>query len=215
VRVIDETAPDSIPVAAALLAAGNVAILPTDTLYGFSGIVPHSAAAIKALKGRGDSKPFIRLIAEACDIARYSDTEIPPELAKFWPGALTIVVGLRKNSADTETTVASDGTTETTDTTAAFRVPGSPWIRALISALGTPLYSTSVNRSGESPFPDAAAIEAAFADAVPLLVKAAHPLPGTPSTVVEVTASGEIRVIRAGAVPVTPRDRNAGSRRAS
>jgi L-threonylcarbamoyladenylate synthase len=168
--------------AARLLASGGVAILPTDTLYGFSGLVPTSDRAIRAIKGRGETKPFIRLLASPADISLHTDAVLPPELLKHWPGPLTIVVPLKA-----------------TGTTAAFRVPADPWLRSLIARLGAPIYSTSVNRAGSPPFTDPEAMAAEFAKEVPLMVRAPRPLLGPPSTLVALTSTG-YTVLRKGAL---------------
>ena len=93
---------------------GDVVIIPTDTVYGFSGIVCKDFATdvkIKNIKGRDENKPFIQLIASPKDISNYTDDIIPQKLFDCWPGALTIIVN-DKNG----------GTT-------AFRCPGDQWQR--------------------------------------------------------------------------------------
>ncbi|MBQ3686272.1 MAG: translation factor Sua5, partial [Treponema sp.] len=60
----------SLEKAAELLASGNIVILPTDSVYGFSGIVDLKGAEkkdcgslIRRIKGRDEGKPFIELIS--------------------------------------------------------------------------------------------------------------------------------------------------------
>ena len=100
---------------------GDVVIIPTDTVYGFSGIVCKDFATdvkIKNIKGRDENKPFIQLIASPKDISNYTDDIIPQKLFDCWPGALTIIVN-DKNG----------GTT-------AFRCPGDQWLREIIEKEG-------------------------------------------------------------------------------
>ena len=62
---------------------GDVVIIPTDTVYGFSGIVSQNFATdvkIKNIKGRDENKPFIQLIASPKDISNYTDDIIPQKL---------------------------------------------------------------------------------------------------------------------------------------
>ena len=102
----------SIEKTVATLKAGGIVIIPTDTVYGFSGIVDLAQPAgstggtqsfktdskIRAIKGRAESKPLIQLIAKPEDIRLYTDDEIPVELLSKWPGALTIIVHIKENS---------------------------------------------------------------------------------------------------------------------
>ena len=69
---IQKKAPDSMDVVAAELRRGNIAVIPTDTIYGFSGLIGKTAEAIARIKGRSEDKPFIALIAEPADIYRYT-----------------------------------------------------------------------------------------------------------------------------------------------
>jgi L-threonylcarbamoyladenylate synthase len=158
-----------------------VIILPTDTLYGFSGIIPDTDSAIRVIKGRGETKPFIQLLASADDLSFYTDTAIPAELRGHWPGPLTIIVPVRAGG------------------TAGFRVPADPWLRSLITKLGAPIYSTSVNRTGSPPLTNPDAMAAEFAGEVPLVVRAPRPLAGPPSTLVALTPTG-YTVLRKGAL---------------
>lgn len=116
---------------AALLADKKIAILPTDTVYGLSGVIGETEQKIRDIKGRGDEKPFIILISKPEDVFSFTSTKIPDQLFSLWPGPLTIIVP-EKNS----------------DKTIAVRCPGDEWLRKLIHACGSPIYSTSVNRSG-------------------------------------------------------------------
>lgn len=97
---------ESASVCAASMLEGNVAILPTDTVYGLSAIASDpftqndtGAISIRLIKGRSESKPFIVLIEKSQDIQQYTDEVIPPALLSLWPGALTIVVRAKNISA--------------------------------------------------------------------------------------------------------------------
>ena len=53
------------------LKRGEVVVLPTDTVYGFSALVSDdfdTAEKIRKIKGREETKPFIQLIAKPEDI---------------------------------------------------------------------------------------------------------------------------------------------------
>ena len=62
---------------------GKVVIIPTDTVYGFSGIVDShfcTDSKIKTIKGRDENKPFIQLIATPDEIYKYTKDSIPQKL---------------------------------------------------------------------------------------------------------------------------------------
>ena len=101
----------SVLVTAEALKNQKIVIIPTDTVYGFSGIVGGSCGSsgscvtdvcgvcdargtdseIRRIKGREAYKPFIQLIAAPEDIKLITDDPIPEELFSLWPGALTII----------------------------------------------------------------------------------------------------------------------------
>ena len=184
--------------AAAVLSSGGVAILPTDTVYGFSGAVDLRGAdpfqtdrKIREIKGRGEEKPFIHLIARPEDISFYIDCRLPPALLRHWPGALTVIVPVRGDSP------LSGGLP-----TVAFRCPGDAWLRDVVSRTGRPVYSTSVNRSGQPVLQRVDDICAAFAHAVDLVVTDGDSGSALPSTVVRLEADGGFSVVRQGSVHV-------------
>lgn len=87
---------------------GGVVLIPTDTVYGLSAIARNpftqsdsGAQAIRSIKGRAETKPFITLIADPSDISRFTRDIIPQNLLALWPGALTIVVDAITPRVDT------------------------------------------------------------------------------------------------------------------
>lgn len=146
----------------------KVVILPTDTVYGFSGIVGKTAGKIREIKGRSDEKPFIVLIDSPGHLKEISDDEIPESLLKFWPGPLTVIV---KDKKDKSKTVA-------------VRCPGDKWLREVISKTGEAIYSTSVNRSGKPVILKADEILSEFENEVSLVVLDGDSGKSLPSTIV-------------------------------
>lgn len=162
----------------------RVVIIPTDTVYGFSGIVPETDSLIRKIKGRAETKPFIQLIAAPEDLLKYTDQEVPASLLEKWPGALTIIV--RNKSGMTQETTA-------------YRCPGDAWLRRIIAAAGSPVYSTSVNRSGCPILDEIDSIEAEFGSETAVIVDDGAKKDALPSTLVSV-ADGKITVLRQGTV---------------
>ena len=187
-EVIVKGDPSSITRTAEVLKSGGVVIIPTDTVYGFSGLaVPELVEGtatddrIRTIKGRSETKPMIQLIASPQDLTKYTNDTLPQSLLQKWPGALTIIVNDKRG-----------GTT-------AFRCPGDEWLRKIIAACGAPVYSTSVNRSGEPVLDSEAAIIKEFGSEVDLIVTDGDKKGAKPSTIVSIT-DGEIKVLRQGDV---------------
>lgn len=185
---------ESLQIAVNYLRRGKVVVLPTDTIYGFSGIVDgrhysfHTYEKICSIKNRDEGKNFIQLISKPEDIKKYTRDVIPDYLLEKWPGSLSIIVH----------TFAEDGNFETT----AFRCPGDEWLRKVIAQCGAPIYSTSVNRSGQPVLDNIHQIKAEFGKDVELIVDDGDKKNGVPSTIVAIDEKGEVKVLRQGAVEI-------------
>ncbi len=185
---------ESVSIAVSYLRRGKVIIIPTDTVYGFSGIVDgrhysfHTNQEICRIKGRSEEKQLIQLIAEPSDVKKYTRDLIPDELFSKWPGPLTIIVH----------TFAKDGNFETT----AFRCPDDPWLREVIRQCGAPVYSTSVNKSGENNLETVQEIKSVFGKDVALIIDDGNRSGGIPSTIVKIDEEGKAEVLRQGSVKI-------------
>lgn len=179
---IQKKNPDSVTLTASALRQNQIVIIPTDTIYGFSGRIGTTADRIAHIKGRREDKPFIALIAEPSDIYRYTDYEVPDYLLQLWPAPLTLIVPVKGEG------------------TQAFRCPADAWLRNVIAATGDAVYSTSVNRAGQAPLTAIDAICTEFEETVALVVDDG-PLTGLPSTIIDLS-SPTPRLLRQGAVTV-------------
>ena len=177
---------------------GSVAILPTDTVYGFSGIVDLTTATahyetdkkIRSIKGREENKPLIQLIAHPEDIKLYTDAEIPATLLEKWPGPLTIIVPIKNPSPYAQPENYK---------TVAFRCPGDAWLREVIAETGAPIFSTSVNRSGSPVLDTIEEIKKEFGQEADLIIDDGDKKGGIPSTLVSIL-DGTVKVLRQGSV---------------
>ena len=200
--ILKKSDPSSIEETAAVLRKGGIVIIPTDTVYGFSGIVDLKAAGtnfetdtkIRAIKGRAESKPLIQLIAKPEDIRLYTDDEIPAELLSKWPGALTIIVHIKENSPLAATAIPQTRTV-------AFRCPGDSWLREIIARCEAPIFSTSVNRSGQPVLDTTAAITQEFSSEADLIIDDGDKKGALPSTLVTIE-NGQVRVLRQGSITI-------------
>ena len=189
--ILNKSDKNSVSECVQALKNGKIVIIPTDTVYGFSGIVmPGSSldgdSKIKMIKGRAETKPFIQLIAKPEDIKNHTDDKIPQNLLSFWPGPLTIIVNNKNYEKDGLKTVA-------------FRCPGDEWLRKIIEEAGAPVYSTSVNRSGNPVLETEDDIKAEFEKDVDLIVLDGDKKGSLPSTIVSVS-DGNVKILREGAV---------------
>ncbi len=162
-----------------LLKNNCVGIIPTDTVYGLSGIVEATEQKLKDIKGRDETKPFIQLLAKPDDIKQFTDDKIPDNLLKLWPGALTIIVN-----------------NKITGNTTAFRCPGDFWLRKILQKCKAPLYSTSVNRSGKAFMKTVSEMYTEFKNEIDFIIDNGE-MDAKPSTIVDLS-SGKVKIIRQG-----------------
>ena len=179
--------------AAFVLRKGGIALLPAEGVYGFhaSSASASAVARIQTLKGSAGRAGFIGLVARPEDAARWARLDAASErlVREHWPGALTLVL-------DALPEVPS--VLRSAEDTIALRCPGSSFLRAVVRALDAgPLLSTSANATGMAPAATPDDAPPGVAD----LVVDGGALPGTPSTLVRVSAAG-IEVLRAGAIAI-------------
>ena len=139
------------------LDAGEVVAVPTDTVYGLAARLdrPGAIAAIFALKRRPESVALPVLVAHPEELGPLGVVLGPLGerlAARFWPGALTLVVVAPEALASR--VHARSGTL-------GVRVPADPTVRALLERTG-PLAVTSANEHGEPPCTSAEDVGAVF-----------------------------------------------------
>ena len=182
--------------AVSALLRGELAILPTETVYGLACDAgnPRAVAAVFAAKGRPQFNPLIAHVTglESALAIAGLDSRAQRLAEAFWPGPLTLVAPV------TDTAAVCDLARAGLDTVA-VRAPDHPIAQALLQRLGRPIAAPSANRSGRpSPttFADAVEETGAFAaaalDGGPCRV-------GLESTVLGL-ADGELVLLRPGAV---------------
>ncbi len=165
------------------LQAHKIVIMPCDTIYGIVGIVPHSDQRIREVKGRSETKPFIQLVTLEMAL-KISKTYLPERVLAFWPGPLTLIVESKENLS------------------LAIRVPKDPLLLSIIEELGAPIYSSSVNISGEATLLDFPRMIERFKKDIPLYVKG-HNNQGTIASTILDVRTYPYTVIRQGALDVS------------
>ena len=200
--VLKKSDPSSIDTTADILSRGGIVIIPTDTVYGFSGLVDlksgkkafETDSKIRTIKGREESKPLIQLLAHPEDIRLYTDDEIPQTLLSKWPGALTIIVHIKDDSPLAENVIPNTRTV-------AFRCPGDEWLRKIIEKCQSPIFSTSVNLSGQPVLDSKDMIAQKFEKEVDLIIDDGDKKNALPSTLV-MLENGSIKVLRQGSLKI-------------
>lgn len=178
--------------AVALLQAGQVVGIPTETVYGLAACLdqPQAVEAIFALKGRPRLNPLIVHVAserEARALALdWSDQAI--RLSALWPGPLTLLVPARCECVPSQVRAGLP--------TVGLRVPAHPLCRALLERTG-PLVAPSANLSGRPSSSTAAHVEEDFGLDFPVL-DGGPCQAGLESTIV--MTAGVPRVARLGAL---------------
>lgn len=174
--------------------AGDLVVLPTDTLYGIAAdaFSPNAVARLLAAKRRGRDMPVPVLVGSWNTLDGLVDhvTMATDALRKaFWPGGLTIVV---RHAASLAWDLGD------ADGTVAIRMPLHPVAIELLQRTG-PLAVSSANVSGHPPAVDAADAFRQLGDDVDTYLDGGPSAAPVPSTIVDCTVDPP-RLLRAGAV---------------
>jgi L-threonylcarbamoyladenylate synthase len=189
--------PQTVERAAALLRAGGLVAMPTETVYGLAANAAdgEAVARIFEAKGRPRFNPLIVHVADWAEAERLAEFgEEARRLAEaFWPGPLTLVLPRRADAGLSD--LVSAGLPAV-----ALRMPRHEAARALIRAAGVPVAAPSANPSGRVSPTTAAHVAADLGDRVDMILDGGPAIEGLESTVVALTG-GRGSLLRAGAVP--------------
>jgi L-threonylcarbamoyladenylate synthase len=183
--------------AAEVLRQGRVVVYPTDTAYGFAvhGLLPATIEKIFRLKGRRQNNPIHLVVRDLAAVETI--TEMSPcqraVLAHWLPGQLTFV--LTRKPIVPESLVAGGSTI-------GIRIPRHPVTQELSRRLDFPYTATSANVSGQPAVYSIAALREQFPEnaEIALILNYGDLATGAISTVIDIVAWPEYRIVREGAV---------------
>jgi L-threonylcarbamoyladenylate synthase len=185
--------------AVALLRAGEVVALPTETVYGLAAdaLSGEAVAKIFEAKERPKFDPLIVHLPDREWLERV--VQVEPDIRElmqrladsFWPGPLTIVL----HRAEIVPALVAAGLT-----TVAVRMSAHSIFRQIVAAFGQPLAAPSANRFGRISPTSAADVVEDLSGRIPLIVDGGLTRHGIESTVIALRA-GRIEILRPG--PVT------------
>jgi len=182
-----------------VMAGGGIGLFPTDTVYGL-GTHPDSVEGVHRLywiKGRSPDRPAAVLFFDL-ELALAAIPEVGPKtheaLTRLLPGPVTILL---PNPA-TRFPLACGAE----PSRLGLRVPRLDDKLAKLAAVKVPILQSSANPSGESDPRSLEEVDERIRRAVDVQLDAGV-LPGTPSTVIDLSAyeeGGSFDVLREGAV---------------
>jgi L-threonylcarbamoyladenylate synthase len=183
---------------AAVLSSGGIAVLPTDTLYGLHCRAFHPTAVekIRILKRIHEGKGFILLASDLRmveGLVSHMSGEARKLLARIWPAPLTVIL---PSTRKIPMNLAPRGRV-------AIRVPGYNEFRSLITLVGEPLVSTSVNITGQPQLTRIEEIKKAF-PGIDAYISRRGRKSTIASTIVDFTVHPP-RLIRSGRYPWPPK----------
>lgn len=169
-------------------------VFPTDTVYGIACLADSekAVAALFAAKGR-DFRSALPVMVAAPDLVAQVAQSLPDLdrlAARFWPGALTIILP-KQPWLSSLVTAGGD--------TVGVRIPDHPLTIAILQQLAKPLAVSSANRSGQPPALDAAEALAQLDGHVSLILDGGVAPGGQASTVLDLTTDPPM-IRRAGPV---------------
>ena len=182
--------------ATASLRNGDLAVIPTDTVYGLAAdaFSPPAVTSLLAAKGRDRQMPppvLVGTVRAATALVEDLSASAKDLIDEFWPGGLTLVMRANRNLiwdlGDTKGTVA-------------VRMPLHELTLELLKQTG-PLAVSSANRSGAPPATTAADAEAQLGEAVAVYLDDGPCSGDVPSTIVDLTGAVP-KLLRRGVISI-------------
>jgi L-threonylcarbamoyladenylate synthase len=187
---------NSIKEAADLIRAGEVVVLPTETVYGLGANALNDDAVAKIFKAK--NRPAHNpLIVHVLDIEKAAKLVDVDERAKkiasiFWPGPLTLILPAKKENGVSQ--LVSAGLE-----TLAVRSPSHKIMRDIMAQADVPIAAPSANASGEPSATTPKHAAESLGDTVEFILGTGPCDVGLESTVLDLSGEEPV-ILRAGAI---------------
>ena len=193
-QLLSTTEPD-LNTAAAIIRAGGLVAIPTETVYGLgaNGLDPEAVKKIFLAKGRPQDNPLILHIHDAEQLRDFC-REIPDAARRlaeaFWPGPLTMILPAA-DCVPRTTTAGLD--------TVGVRCPDNDATREIIRLAGVPIAAPSANTSGKPSTTTAAHVLHDMDGKIDAIVDGGPCRVGVESSIVDLTGPVP-RLLRPGGI---------------
>ncbi|MDK2979912.1 MAG: L-threonylcarbamoyladenylate synthase [Chloroflexota bacterium] len=192
-RIISQSDPQAAEAALAIIRAGGVVAVPTDTVYGIACAVdnPNAIRQLYRIKERDALKAIPVLVGEQAQLDRLTSefSAAARKLAeRYWPGALTLIVAKHAGLPEELTLYPTVG----------LRMPNYEWLLDLMRVCG-PLATTSANMSGAPSPATAQEVLEQLEGRVELIIDGGRCEGGIPSTVVDCSQM-PVKILREGGI---------------
>lgn len=187
------------------IAAGELVVFPTETVYGLgaNALDPVALRKIFTAKRRPATNPLI-VHVEGAEQARRIAASWPEQATKlidaFWPGPLTLVLPKHTSALDDSVLLVPDEATAGRPNVA-LRMPAHPVALALIERAGVPICAPSANLyMSVSPTRAEHVLDSELADAVQFVLDAGPTRVGVESTVLSLLDGEPPVILRHGMI---------------
>lgn len=182
-----------------LLRGSDVVGVPTETVYGLAGNALDESSVRKIFEVKG--RPFIDPLIvhfpslEAAEPHVFFNKTARALAARFWPGALTLVLPKKPSIPDLVTAGLPS---------VAIRVPGHPVFHALLEQVGCPLAAPSANPFGYVSPTQAEHVQRTLGTRIPAVLDGGLCQHGVESTIVDLRDPSAPKILRPG--PISAED---------
>lgn len=186
---------DDISAAAALIRAGGLVAVPTETVYGLAadGLNEAAVRKIYEVKGRPAVKPLSLMVPDKSALKLYCE-DVPRAAEylaeRFWPGPLTIVLKAKPHIPEI---VRAGGAT------VGLRCPDNAVTLEALRLAGVPFAAPSANPSGEESPKSAEKVLEYFDGRIDAVIDGGVCCIGRESTIIDMSAAS-YKILRRGAL---------------
>lgn len=175
-----------------MLKNGNIIVYPTDTIYGIGCDILNKKAiqTIQTIKNRKKQKPLSIICSDLKDISRWANVSNMQYkiLKKYLPGPYTFILSASSDAPK----ILQDEKRKTIG----IRIPNNKVCLDIVSQLGNPIVTTSVNLAGETNYINPNDIKKDWYGKVDLILDAGE-LHNDPSTIISLV-DDNIEILRQG-----------------